>query len=69
MSATRAVKRFLRRFRWHGKSFIISALTGEGCRELVFAVMKHLDAGLGSRGAPGAAKSRGAGQRSLNPGS
>jgi GTP-binding protein len=39
----RAVKRFLRDFRWRGKSFIISALTGEGCRELVFAVMKHLE--------------------------
>jgi GTP-binding protein len=39
----RAVKRFLRDFRWRGKSLIISALTGEGCRELVFAVMKHLE--------------------------
>jgi GTP-binding protein len=39
----RAVKRFLRNFGWRGKSFIISALTGEGCRELVFAVMKYLE--------------------------
>jgi GTP-binding protein len=39
----RAVKRFLRDFRWRGKSFIISALTGEGCRELVFAAMRHLE--------------------------
>jgi GTP-binding protein len=39
----RAVKRFLRDFRWRGKSLIISALTGEGCRKLVFAVMKHLE--------------------------
>jgi GTP-binding protein len=39
----RAVKRFLRNFRWRGKSFIISALTGEGCRELVFAVMTYLE--------------------------
>ena len=38
-----AVKRFLRNYRWRGKSFIISALTGEGCRELIFAVMKHLE--------------------------
>ncbi|HSC97021.1 MAG TPA: GTPase ObgE [Burkholderiales bacterium] len=39
----RAAKRFLRNFGWRGKSFIISALTGEGCRELVFAVMKYLE--------------------------
>jgi len=44
-----AVRRFLRSFRWRGRSLIISALTGEGCRELVFAVMKHLDEGPGSR--------------------
>ena len=44
-----AVQRFLRNFRWRGKSFIISALTGEGCRELVFAVMKHLEQDSGSR--------------------
>ena len=45
----RAVKRFVRNFRWRGKSFIISALTGEGCRELIFAVMKHLEQDPGSR--------------------
>jgi len=28
---------------WHDKSFIISALTGEGCRELTYAVMDHLE--------------------------
>jgi GTP-binding protein len=44
-----AVRRFLKNFRWQGKSFIISALTGEGCRELVFAVMKHLEQDPGSR--------------------
>jgi GTP-binding protein len=45
----RAVKRFLTNYRWQGKSFIISALTGEGCRELVFAVMDHLQQDAGSR--------------------
>ena len=45
----RAVKRFVRNFRWRGKSFIISALTGEGCRELVFAVMDYLERDSGSR--------------------
>ena len=39
----RAIRRFVRNFRWRGKSFIISALTGEGCRELVFAVMTYLE--------------------------
>jgi GTPase len=39
----RAVKRFLKDFGWKGKSFIISALTGEGCRELAYAVMEHLE--------------------------
>jgi len=28
---------------WKGKTFMISALTGEGCRELVCAVMDHLE--------------------------
>jgi GTPase Era involved in 16S rRNA processing len=25
------------------KTFMISALTGEGCRELTFAIMEHLE--------------------------
>ena len=50
----RAVKRFLKDFGWKGKSFIISALTGEGCRELAYAVMGHLeqDSGSGSPAKP-----------------
>ena len=60
----RAVKRFLRNFRWRGKSLIISALTGEGCRELVFAVMKHLEQESGS--SQDSAKARRS-KRSLNP--
>jgi GTP-binding protein len=39
----RVVRRFLGNFRWRGKTLIISALTGEGCRELVFEVMKYLE--------------------------
>jgi len=35
----------VRRLRWRGPSFCISALTGEGCRELSFAVMKFLETG------------------------
>jgi GTP-binding protein len=34
---------FVRRLGWKGKTFMISALTGEGCRELVYAVMDHLE--------------------------
>jgi GTP-binding protein len=33
----------LRRLRWRGPCFAISAATGEGCRELVFAIMKFLE--------------------------
>jgi GTP-binding protein len=44
----RAVKRFLKDFGWKGKSYIISALTGEGCRELAYAAMKHLEQDSGS---------------------
>ena len=44
-----AAKRLLKGLGWKGKSFIISALTGEGCRELAYAVMDHLgqDSGAG----------------------
>jgi GTP-binding protein len=38
------VKEFVRRYRWKGPCFVISALTGEGCRELTFAIMAHLEA-------------------------
>jgi GTP-binding protein len=35
--------RLVRSLRWRGRSFAISALTGEGCRELCFEVMKFLE--------------------------
>jgi GTP-binding protein len=35
----------VRRLRWRGPRFCISALTGEGCRELGLAVMKFLESG------------------------
>ncbi len=34
---------FLHGFGWEGKSFIISALSGEGCKELTYAIMDYLD--------------------------
>jgi GTP-binding protein len=37
------VRKFVRGLGWKGKSFIISALTGEGCRELTYAIMAHLE--------------------------
>ncbi|MGW8182933.1 MAG: Obg family GTPase CgtA [Burkholderiales bacterium] len=46
----RVVRRFLKDFGWRGRSFIISALTGDGCRELVFAVIGHLEAEPPRRG-------------------
>lgn len=43
-------RQFLSDFGWQEKSFIISALTGEGCRELIFAVMQHLEQNRGAGG-------------------
>jgi len=41
--SNKRARRFVRDFGWHGKSFIISALSGAGCQELVYAVMEYLD--------------------------
>jgi GTP-binding protein len=43
-------RQFLSDFGWQEKSFIISALTGEGCRELIFAVMQYLEQNRGAGG-------------------
>jgi GTPase len=40
-----AAERMVRKLRWRVPSFCISALTGEGCKELSFAVMKFLETG------------------------
>jgi len=37
------VSEFVRRLRWKGPQFVISALTGEGCQDLCYAIMKHLE--------------------------
>jgi GTP-binding protein len=37
------VRKFLRRLGWKRPTFVISALTGDGCRELSYAIMQHLD--------------------------
>src|SRR5687767_4363865 len=70
----RATRRFLKELGWKGKSYIISALTGEGCRELAFAVMEHLeqgsgnqDSGVGTRDSGGKRRTRQRAKLSLNP--
>ena len=39
----KTVKAFVRKLGWKGKTFVISALKGEGCPALTYAVMDHLD--------------------------
>ena len=39
----RIAKKFIKNLGWKGKSFIISALTGEGCKGLTYAVMEYLE--------------------------
>jgi len=36
-------QKFIADFGWEGRSFIISALTGEGCKALTYAIMEYLD--------------------------
>ena len=40
----KAARQFIKGLGWKGKSFIISALTGEGCKDLAYEIMAHLDA-------------------------
>jgi GTP-binding protein len=40
----REVAEFVRRFRWKGPVFAVSAINGGGCRELVYAVQAWLEA-------------------------
>jgi GTPase len=37
--------RLVKKLRWRGRQFSVSALTGEGCRELASAVMEFLETG------------------------
>lgn len=36
-------RKFIRDLGWKGKSFVISAMTGDGCKELTYAVMEFLE--------------------------
>ncbi len=37
------IRDFIGKFGWEGRFFAISALTGEGCRQLSYAIMDHLE--------------------------
>src|SRR5687767_2713094 len=39
----KTVRAFTRKLGWKGKTFTISALTGEGCQSLTYAIMEHLE--------------------------
>ncbi len=39
----KTAKEIVRRLRWRGPVFSLSAMTGEGCQALVYAVMDHVD--------------------------
>ena len=43
VSRDKAVRTFIRKLGWKGKTFTISALTGEGYQALTYAIMDHLD--------------------------
>ena len=47
----KTLRAFARKLGWKGKTFIISALTGEGCQSLIYSVMDHLDQQLHSANA------------------
>jgi GTP-binding protein len=42
--ARKRVKAIIKGLKWKGPYIMISAMTGDGCRELTFAIMDHLDA-------------------------
>ena len=39
----KTVNAFVRKLGWKGRTFVISALNGEGCQKLTFEIMDHLD--------------------------
>jgi GTP-binding protein len=42
--AAKRVKTIIKGLKWKGPYFMISAMKGDGCRDLTFAIMAHLDA-------------------------
>ncbi len=49
------VKAFVRRYRWKGPVHAIAAISGDGCRPLVYAIQAWLDAHPAAPEAPDAA--------------
>jgi GTP-binding protein len=49
--ANKRVKAIIKGLKWKGPYFMISAMKGNGCRELTFAIMDHLDAAKKADGA------------------
>jgi len=41
--SAQVVKKFVKDYGWKGRVFAISAISGEGCKELTYAIMDHLD--------------------------
>jgi len=41
--ADAVVKAFVKDYGWEGRVFAISAISGVGCKELVYAIMQHID--------------------------
>ena len=39
----KSARKFIRSLGWKGETFTISALAGEGCKELTYAIMKYLE--------------------------
>jgi GTP-binding protein len=51
----RRVKAFVKAYRWQGPVFAIAAISGEGCRELVYKIQEWLDANPPAPADPAAA--------------
>ena len=41
--SAQVVKKFVKDYGWKGRVFAISAISGVGCKELVYAMMEHLE--------------------------
>jgi len=39
----KTIDRFIKAMRWKDRYFAISAITGDGCRELAFEIMKFIE--------------------------
>jgi GTP-binding protein len=49
----KTAKKLIKGLGWKGKTFIISALSGEGCKELTYAIMAHITESAGAEESQG----------------